>query len=189
MPVAERDSKIPAGPSMHLTPVIINPCLRQGNTYSTVQVGMNEVGDPELGRRRQLTTQQLKKHSIGKAFLSDPHCTKTEVNLHLTLGVRLPTQITVHSVVNSPNPLTIDELITKALDQSGAIRIKWRGGGHMSFCDHFRPGVPRQRLDELKRQTGLEVFFRYSDSSFELYNSVSPPDGERLAVRLSETDP
>jgi hypothetical protein len=186
VPDAERDSKIPA---MNLTPVTINPCLRQGNTYSTVQVGMNETGDPELRRRRQFATQNLKKHSIGKTFLSDPHRTKTEVDLHLTLGVRLPTQITVHSVVNSQTPLTIDELVRKALDQSGAIRIDWRGDGHMSFCDHFKPGVPRQRLDELKRQTGLEVFFRYSDFSFELYNSVSPTDEERLAVSLGEVGP
>jgi len=181
-----------------LTPVDVNPSLyhdhdrrRRAMRRSAVSVYMGVEGSSELNRRRRFTAQELGQLSIGAGFISDPHPNHIEVELCFTLGVRLPTRITVTSTVKDSAPLTIHALIAKALNQNGSIGIRWRGDGHMSDF-HWMPtfaqtGVPRQVLANLERQTGLQTFFRFSDFSFHLHGAVAPTDEERAAVaRLSE---
>jgi hypothetical protein len=172
-----------------LTPVDMNTSLdhvfsRRG--IVTAYVDRERIS--ELNRRRRFTKQGREQLSIGKGFISDPHCDHIEVKLSLTLGVRLPTRITVTSVVNSRTPLTIDSLIAKALDQDySRVKIDWRCDGHTFFSAAVEGGVPRQILDRLKRQTGLELFFRFSGLSFRLFGVVAPTTEERSAVaRFSE---
>lgn len=83
---------------------------------------------------------------------------------------------------------TIDSPIAKALDQNySEVKIDWRGDGHTFFSAAVEGGVPRQILDSLKRQTGLELFFRFSSISFRLFGVVAPTIEERAAVaRFSE---
>jgi hypothetical protein len=167
-----------------LAPVNMNTSLdHEFSRRGIVTVYVYKEGTSKLNRRRRFTEQELEQLSIGKAFISDPHCDHIEVNLSLTLGVRLPTRITVTSVVKSRAPLTIDSLIAKALDQDYAwVKIDWRGDGHTFFSAAVEKGVPRHILDRLKRRTGLEVFFRFSGLSFRLFGVVAPTIEERAAV-------
>lgn len=172
-----------------LTPVAMNPSLDyESSRRGIVTVYMDKENASQLNRRRRFTKQELEQLSVGKGFISDPHCDHIKVNLSLTLGVRLPTRITVSSVVKSRTPLTIDALIAKALGQDDAyIMVDWRGDGHTFYSAAGQEGVPTQILDKLKRQTGLELFFRFSGLSFRLCGVVAPTDEERVAVaRFSE---
>jgi hypothetical protein len=167
-----------------LTPVDINTTFDHVfSRRGVVTAYVDKEGTSELNRRRPFTKQGLEQLSIGKSFISDPHCDHIEVKLSLTLGVRLPTRITVTSAVKSRTPLTIDSLIAKALDQDYAwIKVDWRGDGHTFSSAAVEQGVPRQVLDRLKRRTGLELFFRFSGLSFGLYGVVAPTIEERAAV-------
>jgi hypothetical protein len=49
--------------------------------------------------------------------------------------------------------------------------------------------VPQELLDELRQQTGLDVFFGLSEVSFLLFDAVAPTDEERAsAARLNEAN-
>lgn len=128
--------------------------------------------------------QQIGQHnSIFGGFISDPHCPSIEVTLHFALGKRLPTLIDVRSVVNSDTPLTIGAIIQRSLKTPGAIRIYWRGDGYTaSRIYEERKGVPRHLLDELKRDVGLEMYFRPVETSFRLNRTLSPTDKQRATV-------
>jgi hypothetical protein len=166
-----------------LAPAHMNPSFNhKSHRGGIVSMHVDKKKASKLNRRLRFTKKELELLSIGKTFLSDPHCDHIEVSLGLTLGVRLPTRITVTSVVKSRTPLTIDALIAQALDQNANIMIDWRGDGYMPLPTTAERGVPRQILDRLKRRTGLELFFRFSDFSFVLTGVIAPTDKERAAV-------
>lgn len=173
-----------------LTPIDINPSLDHGsNQGGNVSLYMDKHGISKLTRRRRLTKQEVEQLSVTKGFLSDPHCAKVQVDLSFTLGVRLPTRIDVSSLVSSSELLKIEGIITKALNQRATIRVHWRGDGHVSHPRPLVHRVPQELLDELKQQTGLDVFFRLSDVSFFIFYAVAPTDEERAAVaRLNEAN-
>lgn len=125
---------------------------------------------------------ELEQLSIGKGFISDPHCNHIKVKLCFALGAGSPTRIIVISTVKSPTPLTIGALIAKALDQDGLIGIHWNGDRHTSLPSAPNPGLPRQIHSKLERLDGHELIFRFSDFSFDLYGVVTPTDEERAAV-------
>jgi hypothetical protein len=101
-----------------LAPVDMNPSLDHvsNNNGGTVSVYIDRSRTSNLTRRRRLTEQELGQLSVAKGFFSDPHCAKIQVDLFFTLGVRLPTHIDVSSFVTSSEPLTIERVITKALN-------------------------------------------------------------------------
>lgn len=173
-----------------LAPIDINPSLDHGSNqggHVSLYVDKNDIS--KLTRRRRFTKQEVEQLSVTKGFLSDPHCAKVQVDLSFTLGVRLPTRIDVSSLVSSREPLTIEGIITKALNQRATIRVHWRGDGHVSHPSPLVHRVPQELLDELKQQTGLDVFFRFSDVSFFIFCAVAPADEERAAVaRLNEAN-
>lgn len=128
--------------------------------------------------------QQIGQHnSIFGGLISDPHCPSIEVTLHFALGKRLPTLIDVRSVVKSDTPLTIGAVIRRSLETPGEISIYWRGDGYTASGTHEeRKGVPRHLSDELKRDFGLEMYFRPLGTSFRLNRTLSPTDKQRATV-------
>jgi hypothetical protein len=166
-----------------MIPVHTNPSFKlEFKRRGIIRMQADKKENSKLSRRRPFTKPELEQLSITKGFLSDPHCTTVVVDLSFTLGVRLPTRITLTSIVKSSTPLPIDAVVAKALDEDIYICIEWRGDGHISLPTVIETGVARQVLDRLTRQTGLELFFRFSDFSFVLDGAIAPTDEERAAV-------
>lgn len=141
-----------------------------------------------LDRRLRFTAHALKQHSLGQTFISDRHCTNIQVCLEFTLGVTDPTQIIVTSVVTSGSPMTIDALVAKALDQRGDVCITKSTPDRLFITDSktYKGTVPRQMINELKRQLFQWVTFRFSDSSFVLRNAVAPANENGTALAFTE---
>ena len=166
-----------------LTPVDMNPSFNyKSDRRGIVSAYTDKKIAPGLKRRRRFAQQDLEQLSIAKTFISDSHCDHIDISLGLTLGVRLPTRVTVLSVVKSRTPLSFDALIAKALSQEADVNIQWRGDGYTSLHLTVEEGVPKEILDKLERQTGLQLFFRFSDFSFDLKGVVAPTDEDRAAV-------
>lgn len=166
-----------------LTPVAINPSLDHIDTgHGDVSVYLDKGATSKLNLRRHFTEQELKQLSVTKGFISDPHCAKVQVRLSFTLGIRRPTRIFVCSVVSSNEPLIIEEAIAEALKKEGRTNVYWRCDGHVTHHGSDEMRVPQELLDELRQRTGLDVFFRFSDFSFSLFDAVAPTPKQRATV-------
>lgn len=181
-----------------MTAAKINPSLERLNEEKMSALGFREDVKRIVARGETLRLRHGMKFSlqhiyqprgIMDTYLSDPHCPDMDVDLCFAIGVKLPTLISVSTVVRSSTPMTIGAIIATALNTNTMIHIKWRKiDGHIdSPGSDERRGVPRDLIDELKRQTGhagLETYLKTSESSFRLWHFLAPSKAQEAAANM-----
>jgi hypothetical protein len=167
-----------------VTPVVINPRMELLHYYdveTTAQRAGQTLGETLVfANRRRITLPQLEQLCSRIGYFCDPYCARICVTLCFHLGFRLPTVITVSRTVESTHPLTISAIIRRTLDNSSNVTIRERCDAHI-FHSIRRLGIPRQLIAQMKQETGREVCFSPSDSTFMLFDTVAPTDEERAA--------
>jgi len=165
-------------PGTAVTPVVLNPCLERVRPHKSHLIRFLEGGEHlTFNCHDTFSHQQFQHMSIGKGFFSDPQGTHIKVKLCFTLG----SAVTVHvyRTVNTNAPLTVDAVITHAMDAYGKVLILREGN---AFGNVIKQGVPRELLNELEHQTGHEVSFPLSESKFQFLGFVAPTDEERVVA-------
>lgn len=97
-----------------------------------------------------------------------------KVKLCFALGIRLPTLITFTVKVKTTGPLEVGDIIEKALNTRCHLHVQWRliDGYIKPNRPELYTGVPKQIIEDLKRQTGLKAYLKPMDSSFRLCRFV-----------------
>ena len=186
-----RFKQVPAGSKRSrglVTPVVHNPCLElvrgPGNRYLKALGDGGE--DLRISCRQTYSFQQFEQQSIGKGFFSDPQCTTVQTTLSFKLG--LIAKITVRAIIESDTPLTIAEVVSRTLGSDGKLSVLWLHQFPSTSGEVFREGLPRDLINELKNQTGLEVVFNSAKSTFRLWHVLVPTDEEIVAATTNEIE-
>lgn len=165
-------------PGTAVTPVVLNPCLERVRPHKSHLIRPLERGEHLTFKRHDTFSYQQFQHlNIGKGFFSDPQGTYIKVKPCFTLG----SAVTVHvcRTVDTNAPLTIEAVITHAMDTYGKVLILRKGN---TFGNAIRKGVPWELLNELEHQTGHEVSFPILESKFQFLGFVAPTDEERVVA-------
>jgi hypothetical protein len=166
-----------------VTPIVLNPCLElvRGPQMALVNTSFYPGEDVAFSCRQTFSFQQFEHQSIFKGFFSEPQPRRIRVKLCFDLGDIA--SISVITDVKSDATLTIGAVISRTMETPVGVYILWRRPDGEIYPDRvWWNGVPRELIHDLQHQTGLQVLFTPSDSTFHLEGVVAPTDEERVAA-------